>query len=167
MKLWNIGPDNGPSIVIDGVSVRVNANPTTPVATVMSINVALRAYPGVGSGSNTPPNPPEGQFTKVRSLRGKAQFGGVAAVAAAIPINGHLGISDWHFIGSIVSANTNILNLQKYVPLYGRYIVPPGGVFGLHGNFALPTEPGSSVFGHIWWHEVQIPNVAGMGRALY
>jgi len=166
MKLWNVGPDSGPSIVIDAVSVREVTNPTTPVATVMSVSVASRAYlRDIGAGSNTPIGGPS--LATIGSLSGRAKYGGVAAVAGNSANNGHLGSTNWHLVGSIVSANTNIVNLQKYVPLYGRYIIPPGGLFGVCAHYALGTETGSTVVTQIWWHEVQIPNEAGMGRARY
>jgi hypothetical protein len=70
-------------------------------------------------------------------------------------------------LGSIISANTNIIGLQKYFPVYGRYIVPPGGVFGISAHFSLGTESGSQAHGMVWWHEANVGNFAGMGRPFY
>jgi hypothetical protein len=165
LKCWNVGPDYGPSIVVDAVGIRVNALPTTPVATVLNISVALRARWPLGAGSNTPAS---GLALATRtSLTGRKQYRGIAAISGAAAINGHISSTDWHVVGSVICANTNILHLQKYVPVYGRYIVPPGGIFALHASMSLGTESGSSVFGQIWWHEVQLPNESGMGRGQY
>jgi hypothetical protein len=152
VKLWNLEKPGGKSYIIDSVSVRLTTAPTTPVSLVMGIWGALRDDIRDGGLGIKPGD----VLLPIKSLSGKINYGGLA-VAETNGNFGNFSTTDWHLIGrTLISANTADLTLHKEVPLEGRYIVRPGGLFGIVGsnNAAIP---GSNGVGQVWWHEVQLP----------
>jgi hypothetical protein len=63
----------------------------------------------------------------------------------------------WTQIGnSVISTATANLTLSVEQNLYGRVIVPPGGIFNLQGICGTAGSPPKGT-GTVIWHEVSIP----------
>ena len=89
----------------------------------------------------------------INSLSGKTAYSGRAKRAVANTAAGQT-TNLWDIIStSHPSAMTTNLGAAIYTELFGKYIVPPGGVFAL--NAVAGTAVGTAIIG-VTWHEVQL-----------
>jgi len=89
----------------------------------------------------------------VSSLSGKAAYTGKAQLAVHSVLTGALA-DKWVAAGNnnnLTSAANIAAMVEAYC--YGRYIIPPGGVFNLNAQEAV--SGGTAILG-VEWHEVQL-----------
>ncbi len=141
LSLWNGEPQGGKSYVIDAVGTAI----TTSAAA--AINLGLAAQLNV----TNPITNPAGALA-IKSLSGKANYGGKGNSKASVTVTND---SAWHQVGTeLVCANTANLSLSVEYGVYGRYIVPPQGMFSLA---SMCNAAGSAVCTPIiFFHEVQL-----------
>lgn len=140
-SLWNGENPGGKSYIIDAVGTAI----TTSAGA--AITLALGAQLNV----TNPIVNPAGAIA-IKSLSGKANYGGKGNAKASVTVTND---SAWHQVGgSIVNANAANLTLNLEFQVYGRYIVPPQGMFSLASlcNAAAAAVCTPIIF----WHEVQL-----------
>lgn len=141
LALWNGEQDDGLSYVIDFVGTY------STVSAAAAINLGLCAQVNLGKVAS-----PVG-VQAIKSLSGRANYRGKGnAKTAAITITDNTA---WHPVGNqLVIANTaNILASVEYA-VYGRYVIPPGGMFALA---ALANAAGNmTCISWVIWHEVRL-----------
>jgi hypothetical protein len=139
-SLWNGENDDGMSYIIDYVGTYNTASAAA------AINIGLAAQLNLGKITN-----PAGAIA-IKSLSGRINYRGKGNTKASVTVTND---SAWHTVGyPIVCANTANLMLGIEVPCYGRYIVPPGGMFSLA---SLCNAAGSATCAPwIIWHEVKM-----------
>ena len=140
-QLWNGELDNGYCYVIDAVG----AFCAVSAAAAINVNMAVQLNTGRYAS-------PAGAIVP-KSLCGKPYYRGKGNVKA-----GSTTVTDeviWHNVGNtLVCALTATLGLSIEAPCYGRYIVPPGGMFNVT---VLCNAAGSSTFSPwVIWHEIQL-----------
>jgi len=141
LSLWNGEAAGGKAYMIDAIGTAINASAAA------AINLGLSAQLNV----TNPIANPIGALA-IRSLSGKQNYGGKGNAKASVTVTND---SAWHFVGtSIVCANTANLTLNIEVPVYGRYIVPPQGMFSLASM--CNAAGAATCFPVIFWHEVQV-----------
>lgn len=91
--------------------------------------------------------------TTIQSLSGRQFYGGkaLASSGSIAPIEA------WHEIACMVPTagmGTTILGMASEVNVYGRYIVPPGGMFAL--TITWPLNANSRITPWIIFHEVNL-----------
>jgi len=140
-SLWNGENPGGKSYIIDAVGTMLNASAGA------AINLGLAAQ----LNTTNPIANPAGAIA-IKSLSGKANYGGKGNTKASVTVTND---SAWHEIGTqLVCASTANLTLSVEFPVYGRYIVPPQGMFSLA---SLCNAAGTATaFPIIFWHEAQI-----------
>jgi hypothetical protein len=140
-SLWNGENPGGKSYIIDAVGTSI----TTSAGA--AINLGLAAQLNV----TNPIANPAGALA-IKSLSGRAFYGGKGQTRASTAVTND---SAWHQVGTeIVCANTANLTLNIEFQVYGRYIVPPQGMFSLA---SLANAAGTAVCTPIiFWHEVQL-----------
>jgi hypothetical protein len=141
LSLWNGEPPGGKSYLIDAIGTAVT---TTSAA---AVNLGL----GVQLNVTNPITNPTGAIA-IKSLSGKANYGGKGNAKASLAVTND---SAWHQVGTeLVCANASNLTLNVEYPVYGRYIVPPQGMFSLASLAnAVSTLICTPI---IFWHEVQL-----------
>jgi hypothetical protein len=139
-SLYNGENDDGLVYVVDfiGGFLAVSAG--------AAINIGLGVQLNLGKQTN-----PAGAVA-IKSLSGRANYRGKGNTKNSVTV---VNDSAWHTAGpQLVCANTANLMLSVEYPVYGRYIVPPGGIFSLAG---LCNAAGSATMQHwIIWHEVRL-----------
>jgi len=140
LSLWNGEQDDGLSYVIDTVGA------WTAVSAGAAINIGMCAQQNLGKISN-----PAGTLVP-KSLNGRANYTGKGNGKASVTVTND---SAWHPVGvPLVSANTATLMMCVEYPVYGRYIVPPGGMFSVA---SLCNAAGSATCQPwIIYHEVRL-----------
>ena len=89
-------------------------------------------------------------------MSGKTYGGRARKAASVTTITGR-----WDAIGSSPTSAPAIGGTAWQsldVPLYGKYIVPPGGMFAVHASEVTATASAFRVL--IRWHEIQTPYVS-------
>jgi hypothetical protein len=141
LSLWNGEAPGGKSYVIDAVGTMLNAS----AGAAINIGVAAQL------NTTNPIANPAGALA-IKSLSGKANYGGKGNAKASVTVTND---SAWHEIGTqLICANTANITLAVEFPVYGRYIVPPQGMFSLASLCnAAGTATAQPI---IFWHEVQL-----------
>lgn len=141
LSLWNGENPGGKSYVIDAIGTAI----TTSAGA--AINLGLAAQLNV----TNPIANPTGALA-IKSLAGRANYGGKGNAKASTTVTND---SAWHQVGTeVVCANTANLTLNVEFAVYGRYIVPPQGMFSLA---SMCNAAGTAVCTPIiFWHEVQL-----------
>lgn len=141
LSLWNGENPGGKAYIIDAVGTAI----TTSAGA--AINLGLAAQLNV----TNPIANPVGALS-IKSLSGRANYSGKGNAKASVTVTND---SAWHQVGTeIVCANTANLTLNLEFSVYGRYIVPPQGMFSLA---SMCNAAGTAVCTPIiFWHEVQI-----------
>jgi len=139
-SLWNGEADGGKSYIIDAVGTVI----TTSAGA--AINLGICGQLNLGKVTN-----PAGAVA-IKSLSGKLNYGGLGNCKASVTVTND---SAWLPLGNtVVCANTANLMLNVHYELYGRIIIPPGGLFSL---VSLCNAAGSAVCTpYMIWHEVQL-----------
>ena len=139
-SLWNGENDDGLSYVIDYIGGYLNASAGA------AINVGMCAQLNLGKITN-----PAGTVA-IKSLSGRINYRGKGNTKASVTVTND---SAWHSIGpTIICANSANIMFSQEIPVYGRYIVPPGGMFSVAG---LCNAAGSAtMIPWIIWHEVKL-----------
>jgi len=88
----------------------------------------------------------------INGVTGKAAYSGNAKVAVANTAGGCVA-NKWDMLASQTPSPTTNLGLGVKIDLWGKYIVPPGYVFGLAG--LAGTAAGTAILG-VTWSEVQL-----------
>lgn len=143
LVLYNGESAGGPSYVIDSAWLYG----VTSMAAAQHIVMLAQLVPVVA----TVPTDDTAQL--INSLSGKAAYSGRAKRAVANTAAGQT-TNLWDLISpSNPSAMTTNLGAAIYAELFGKYIVPPGGVFAL--NAVAGTAAGTAIIG-VSWHEAQL-----------
>lgn len=89
----------------------------------------------------------------VYGLSGKKNYGGKAQIAIASIVTGALA-DQWAPIGASQALGTSTSIAAAFEAfVYGRYVIPPGGVFNIGAQEAV--SGGTAIVG-VEWHEVQL-----------
>lgn len=148
-RLWNGEPDTGLSYVIDSIII---VKIIIDVTTNDQFSVFAQLV-----------RPPVAAITDagaaIVSMSGRPNYSGRARKdtgTASSAVSGR-----WDMIGNSNGAPAAIAGSawqSREIPLYGKYIVPPGGSFGIH--VAEVTATASTFRSVIRWHEVRLPIVS-------
>ena len=140
LTLWNGENDDGLSYLVDYVGTVVGTSAGA------AINLGLAAQLNLGKQTN-----PAGAIA-IKSMSGRANYRGKGNCKASVSVTADAA---WHSVGnSLICANTANLMLAVEYSVYGRYLVPPGGIFSLA---SLCNAAGSaSCLPWIIWHEVRL-----------
>jgi hypothetical protein len=149
-RLWNGEPGNGKIYVIDSVCV---FRPIIDVTTDDSFCVFAQTVraPIVTAV-------PTDDATVIRGLSTKP-YGGRARKDSGTANSAVSG--RWDFIGQSPYTATAIAGTAWAcvdIPLFGRYVIPPGVAFDIHASEVTATASG--LRSCIRWHEVQLPYVS-------
>jgi hypothetical protein len=141
LSLWNGEAQGGKCYVIDAIGTMLNASAGA------AINLGL----AVQLNTTNPIANPAGAVA-IKSLSGKANYGGKGNSKASVTVTND---SAWHEVGTqLICANTANITLSVEFNVYGRYIVPPQGMFSLA---SLCNAAGTATaFPIVFWHEVQL-----------
>lgn len=145
--VWNGEPDNGKSYIIDSLAVVKILADTIQVDELGYFVTTVRA----------PVAPITDGGAAIVSLSGRRSYDGKARTAAGVTtVAGR-----WDHIGTspdmaAALAGTGWQTMD--VPLFGRYIVPPGAMFAAHRAEVTATAGKFRLV--IRWHEVQLPVVS-------
>lgn len=141
LSIWNGEPDGGKSYVIDSLigMVAVSAGAATGVGFAGMLN----------KGRVSKPTNDLAPATAAFGLAGH-QYAGKAIVDLAATV-----VDDgWHPIGNAVVGPASQIALPFEVPVYGLYIIPPGGMFSM--AVLANTVTTITVKMGLRWHEVQL-----------
>lgn len=138
VTLWNGENDGGKVYIIDSVfaHVVVSAAAATNVGLCGMLNLGRKAAP---TGALTP-----------KGLAGH-NYKGRGLVGLAVTVTD----DSWHPLGNAVNGPASQVALNVDIPLFGAYIVPPGGMFSI--SALANTGTTITVRSGIRWHEVQLP----------
>ena len=146
LALYNAEPGGGKSYVITQVGTVV----TTSTAAVNCIGVCVQVC-------TTPVANPKGAIG-IRSLAGRGPYPGVAAYRGKGNCTASVTVTSdaWHPVGtSVINTNSAANIMSPFIwDVQGRYIIPPGGCFGITsvGSIALTCMP------FVVWHEAMLIN---------
>lgn len=144
MSIWNGEPDNGKSYVIDSVFSMKIAVDTIQVDSIGLFVQLVRP----------PVAPVTDAGLAIVSLSGRKSYDGRARL-----VEGGTAISGrWDLLGDSPQNAPALAGTawQMWdVSVYGKYIVPPGGVFGFHR--AEVTATANKFRAGFRWHEVRLP----------
>lgn len=140
-SLWNGENPGGKSYIIDAIGTAI----TTSAGAAIQLGLAAQL------NTTNPIVNPAGAIA-IKSLSGRANYTGKGNTKASVTVTND---SAWHQVGTeIVCANVANLTLNIEFQVYGRYIVPPQGMFSLA---SVCNAAGTAVCTPIiFWHEAQI-----------
>ena len=141
--LWNGEDPGGKSYVIDSAWVAS----ITSVAAASSITLLGQVVPSKGVAA-----PTDDTAQIISSLSGRSSnYGGRARRAVA---NTAFCIANgWQALGAVAASPSASIGAGAFAECEGRFIIPPGGTFGLNAVFS--TAAGTAIAG-LSWHEIQL-----------
>lgn len=145
--LWNGEPDNGKVYVIDSMAVVKVVVDTTQVDKTSYFVQLVR--PPVAT--------PTDDGTTKQSLSGRKTYDGRARwVANPTTVSGR-----WDTVGTSPKDADALAGTGWQcwdIPLFGKYVVPPGGLFAFHRSEITATA--NKFRAVIRWHEVRLPIIS-------
>lgn len=138
LTLWNGEPDGGKSYIIDSLigMVAVSAGAATGVGFAACIHKGRKAKP-------------TSDLTTIFGLAGHP-YSGKAVIDLAATVEDDV----WHPVGNAVVGPASQVAMPFEVPVYGMYIVPPGGMFSM--AVLANTVTTITVKQGLRWHETQL-----------
>jgi len=144
--LWNGEPQGGMSYAIDSLALVKIVNDVT-TADTFGLHAQLMRQPVAA---------PTDAGNAFRSLSGKYNYGGRARTVVNItPLTGR-----WDHVATSPQTTPAVAGSAWEtidIPVFGRYLVPPGGALALHVSEVTATA--STFRAVIRFHEVQLPVV--------
>jgi hypothetical protein len=143
--LYNGEPVGGKSYII----LSAWANTIVSAAAANQYALIAQVTPSPLGVSTAPTN--SATTTLITSNSGKTSYSGNCKRAISVTT---FFTDGWDVIGTGVSASTANIGLAVYTDLQGRYVIPPGGSFGL--NVLAGTTNTAGVLCGCTWAEVQL-----------
>jgi len=148
MAIHNNESDGGRSLIIDAVGMLFTAS-----ASIIPHNGIIGCLGLVREATITATGATPRQCNGMGNSDTKVRVSGGAD--AALPATTGIA-ANWFPLGdSINAAVTSLPGFQKFVPVDGRIIVPPGRFFAIH-TLGAKTDVSGTPF--IWWHEKLLIN---------
>jgi len=144
MKIYNKQGKGGKSFIIDSIRLTMTTIPTTPVALTMCIMVSHQY--------NIVSSVPTVALLVPKSLSGRRLYSGTAQVTGPESNFSDLA-APWTRHGCVVSATTADVGLTVVKDLFGRFIISPGAIMGIHGHVSTISPAGSLGHVSVIWHE--------------
>jgi len=143
LALQNCEPSNGKSYVIDRVWVKaVTTTAAANYIVLLAQNLPPTGIVPIAHSANV----------TIYSLSGRASYTGKAQICAATTTP--VFVADyWDHIAGVEWGVSTSIGAFCSADVFGRFIVPPGGAFGVSAQEAV--SGGTAIQG-IEWHEVQL-----------